>query len=125
MLDIPVVTLACDIEAVDGGVKVKRIVSDGFEIVQAPLPSLVTVSSEIGMPRLPAGMRLMMARKKVIPIWKAVDVGADASLIDKANAHSEVTGLSVPSRKVECEMVTGATPGEAAANLASKLANLI
>jgi electron transfer flavoprotein beta subunit len=125
MLGIPVVTLACDIEAFDGGVKVKRIVSDGFEIVQAPLPSLVTVSSEIGMPRLPAGMRLMMARKKVIPIWKAADVGADASLIDKANAHSEVTGLTVPSRKVECEMVTGATPGEAAANLASKLANLI
>jgi electron transfer flavoprotein beta subunit len=125
MLGIPVVTLACDIEGVDGGVRVKRIVSDGFEIVQAPLPSLVTVSSEIGMPRLPAGMRLMMARKKVVPVWKAADVGVDAAAIDKANAHSEVTGLTVPSRKVECEIITGATPGEAAANLASKLANLI
>src|SRR5512136_3346469 len=61
-LGISIVTLACDIEAADKTLKVKRIVSDGFEIVQAPLPSLVTVSSEIGMPRLPAGMRLMMAR---------------------------------------------------------------
>jgi len=33
------------------------------------------VSSEIGLPRLPAGMRLMMARKKVVPIWKAQDIG--------------------------------------------------
>ena len=125
ILGIPVVTLACDIEGIDGGVKVKRIVSDGFEFVQAPLPSLVTVSSEIGMPRLPAGVKLMMARKKVIPIWKAADVGADAAILDKANAHSEVTALTVPSRKVECEMITGATPGETAANLAAKLANLI
>ena len=125
MLGIPVVTLACDIQGVDGGVQVKRIVSDGFEVVQAPLPSVVTVSSEIGMPRLPAGVKLMMARKKVIPIWKAADVAADAAAIDKANAHSDVTALSVPSRKVECEMITGATPGETAANLAAKLANLI
>ena len=77
------------------------------------------------MPRLPAGVKLMMARKKVIPIWKAADVAADAAVLDKTNAHSEVTALTVPSRKVECEMITGATPGEAAANLASKLANLI
>jgi electron transfer flavoprotein alpha/beta subunit len=88
------------------------------------MPSLVTVSSEIGLPRLPAGMRLMMARKKQIPVWKAQDIGAESSKLDKANAHIEVTSLSVPTRKAECEIITGATPGEAAANLASKIANL-
>ncbi|MGE5842491.1 MAG: hypothetical protein ACM335_09450, partial [Deltaproteobacteria bacterium] len=86
---------------------------------------LVTVSSEIGLPRLPGGMGLMMARKKQIPIWKAQDIAAEASKLDKANAHSEVTSLSVPSRKTECEMVAGGTPGEAAANLASKIITLI
>lgn len=124
MLSIPVVTLACDIEVEGTNVKVKRIVNDGYEIIEAPMPSLVTVSSEIGMPRLPAGMRLMMARKKQVPIWKAADIGADAALLDKANSHTEVTSLTVPTRKTECEMITGA-PGEAAVNLASKLANLL
>ena len=71
------VTLACDIQAVDKTLRVKRILSDGFEVLEAPMPSLVTVSSEIGLPRLPAGMRLMMARKKVVPIWKAQDIGAE------------------------------------------------
>jgi len=71
ILGTPVVTLACDIQAVDKTLRVKRILSDGFEVVEAPMPSVVTVSSEIGLPRLPAGMRLMMARKKVVPIWKA------------------------------------------------------
>jgi electron transfer flavoprotein alpha/beta subunit len=67
----------------------------------------------------------MMARKKQIPVWKAQDIGAEASKLDKANAHTEVTALSVPTRKTECEMVAGGTPGEAAANLASKIAKLI
>jgi electron transfer flavoprotein beta subunit len=124
VLGIPVITLACDVEAVDNNVRVKRIVNDGFEVVEAPMPSLVTISSEIGLPRLPAGMRLMLARKKVIPVWKVQDIGAESSQLDKGNAHTEVTGLSVPTRKTECEIISG-TPSEAAANLASKLAELI
>jgi electron transfer flavoprotein beta subunit len=125
ILNLPVVTLACDIQAVDKKLKVKRMVKDGFEVLEAPMPSLVTVSSEIGLPRLPGGMGLMMARKKQIPIWKAQDIGAEASKLDKANAHTEVTALSVPTRKTECEMVAGDTPGDAAANLASKIVKLI
>jgi electron transfer flavoprotein beta subunit len=125
ILGIPVVTLACDIQAADKKLKVKRIVKDGYEVLEAPMPSLVTVSSEIGLPRLPGGMGLMLARKKQIPIWKAQDIGAEASQLDKANAHIEITGLSVPTRKTECEMVTGGTPGEAGVNLALKLAKLI
>ena len=125
ILGIPVVTLACNIEAVDKKLRVKRIVKDGYEVLEAPMPSLVTVSSEIGLPRLPAGMGLMLARRKQIPVWKAQDIGAESSQLDKAKAHTEITGLSVPTRKTECEIVTGTTPSEAAVNLASKLVKLI
>ena len=124
-LGIPVVTLACDIEAADGKIKVKRIAKDGFEVVEAPVPSLVTVSSELGLARLPAGMRIMLAARKQVPVWTAQDIGADAAQLDKSNAHIEVTGLSVPKREVECEMIAGATPAEAAENLASKLNELL
>ena len=125
ILGIPVVTLACDIEAVDKKLRVKRIVKDGYEVLEAPMPSLVTISSELGLPRLPAGVRIMIAARKQIPVWKAQDIGAESSQLDKANAHTEVTSLSVPTRKTECEIITGDTPSEAAANLASKLVKLI
>jgi electron transfer flavoprotein beta subunit len=125
MLGIPVVTLACDIQAEDKALRVKRIVSDGFEVLEAPMPSVVTVSGEIGVPRLPAGVRLMMARKKQIPIWTAQDIGADSLQLDKTKAHTEIIGLSVPSRKAECQIIGGSTPAEAAANLAVELAKLI
>lgn len=125
ILGIPVVTLACDIEAVDKKLRVKRMVKDGYEVLEAPMPSLVTVSSEIGLPRLPAGIRLMIARRAQIPVWKAQDIGAESSQLDKANAHTEVTSLSVPTRKTECEIITGDTPSETAVNLALKLIKLI
>jgi electron transfer flavoprotein beta subunit len=125
ILGIPVVTLAGDIEAADNKLKVKRILKDGYEVLEAPMPSLVTVSNEIGLPRLPAGVRIMIAARKQIPVWTAQDVGAEPAQLDKANAHTEVTGLSVPTRKTECEIITGDTPGQAAENLASKLAELL
>jgi electron transfer flavoprotein beta subunit len=121
ILGIPVVTLACNIEGTDKKLKVKRLVRDGFEVVEAPMPSVITVSSEIGLPRLPGGMGLMMARRKVIPTWKAADIGAEAALLDKSNARIEVTGLTIPVRKSQCEMITGTTPSEAAASLATKI----
>ena len=125
ILSIPVITLASNIEVLDKTLKVKRMVKDGYEVLEAPMPSLITVSSEIGLPRLPGGMGLMMARRKVIPTWKAQDIGAQSAQLDKANAHTEVTGLSIPTRKSECEMITGVTPGEAAGNLAVKILKLI
>jgi hypothetical protein len=45
--------------------------------------------------------------------------------LDKANAHTEITGLSVPTRKTECEIIAGNTPSEAGVNLAVKLVKLI
>jgi len=125
ILSIPVITLASNIEVLDKTLKIKRMVKDGYEVLEAPMPSLITVSSEIGLPRLPGGMGLMMARRKVIPTWKAQDIGAQSAQLDKANAHTEVTGLSIPTRKSECEMITGVTPGEAAGNLAVKILKLI
>ena len=124
VLGIPIVTLACNIEAIDKSVKIKRMVKDGYEVLEVPMPSVITVSSEIGLPRLPGGMGLMMARRKVIPTWKAQDIGAESSKLDKTNAHTEVTGLSVPNRKTQCEFISG-TPGEAAGALAQKIVNLI
>lgn len=121
MLGLPALTLASGIEVVEKRLRVKRLVRDGYEVLEVPMPSLVTVSSELGLPRLPAGMRLMLARRKQIPIWKAQDLGADPAYLDKARAHTEVTEVFVPIRKVECEMITGETPAAAANELAIRL----
>ncbi len=125
MLRIPLVSLAFNIEVEDKKLKVKRIIKDGYEVIETPIPSLITVSSEIGLPRLPAGVRLMLASRKQIPIWKAKDIGVDPSEVEKISGHTEITDIFIPTRKTVCEMITGATPSEAGVNLALKLINLI
>jgi len=74
ILGLPVITLACSIEAVDKKLKVKRMVKDGFEVLEAPMPSLVTVSRRSVFLVFPVD-GLMLARKKQIPVWKAQDIG--------------------------------------------------
>ena len=42
ILQIPCITAACKVEPGNGKVTVERVVSDGCEIVEAPMPALVT-----------------------------------------------------------------------------------
>ena len=114
LLGIPSVTMIGNIEAKDGKVVVERVVSDGRETVEIPLPALVTVSSEIGEPRYPSFRRVREASKMEIPVW-------NAQHITPAKSRNEMLSLFVPPREVKCEFITGETPEEAGTNLALKL----
>lgn len=127
MLDIPVVTIARNVQEVDGGLRVERVLKDGYEVVQAPTPCLVTVSNEVGLPRLPTGMGIITAARKKIPAWTAQDIEVDLTQVSPEGAHTEVVKLFVPVRDVQCEIVTGKDVSEAAVELAVRLraANII
>ena len=113
-LGIPSVTMIGNIEVKDGRMAVERVVSDGREMVEVPLPALVTVSSEIGEPRYPSFRRVREASKKEIPTWNAQDV-------TPAKSRNKMLSLFVPPREAKCEFVAGETPEEAGANLALRL----
>jgi len=114
LLGIPSVTMVGNIEAKDGRVVVERVISDGRETVEVPLPALVTVSSEVGEPRYPSFRRVREASKKEIPTWNAQD-------ITPAKPRNKMLSLFVPPRELKCEFITGEIPEEAGINLALKL----
>ncbi len=114
LLGIPSVTMLGNIEVKDGKVVVERVVSDGRESVEVPLPALATVSSEIGEPRYPSFRRVREASKKEIPTWSAQD-------ITPAESRNRMLSLFAPPREVKCEFITGETPEETGINLALKL----
>ena len=120
-LGIPVITLAKSVEVADSNLKVERVTLDGYEIIEAKLPALVTVSNEIGQARLPTGRGIIFAAKKQIPTWNAQDIGCDPSLIGSSAARSELLSLYIPSRERKGEIIQGESVAEAAGNLASKL----
>jgi electron transfer flavoprotein beta subunit len=120
-LEIPIITLAKKIEVADNNLKVERVILDGYEVVEANSPALITVSNEIGQARLPTGRNIIFAAKKQIPIWNAQDIGCDPSLIGSSAARSELLSLYVPSRERKGEIMQGENVAEAATNLALKL----
>jgi electron transfer flavoprotein beta subunit len=127
MIGIPVVSIARDIKAVDNKLRVERVLRDGYQVVEAPMPCLVTVSNEIGLPRLPSGMGLMAAARKKATVWTAQDIQADPAGIVAASGHTEIVSLTVPTREGKVELVSGATTRDAAIKLASMLreANIV
>jgi electron transfer flavoprotein beta subunit len=120
-LNIPMVTLAADIEAERESIRVRRVTMDGFQVVSAPLPALVTVSNEVGRPRLPSGRGIVQAARKKVPLWSADDLGTDPGAVGSGAARRRLVGLRPASRERKCEIVQADTPAEASARLAERL----
>lgn len=121
LLGVPCVTVAKKVEVADGTVKVERVVSDGYEVIDVSTPVLVTVSNELGEPRYPKLKGIMAAAKKEVPTWSASDIGADTSKLGAAGACSTLLKLFVPVREAKCEMIEGENAEDMGANLALKL----
>ncbi len=115
LLEIPAITAACKIDISDKNVLVERVVSDGIEKVEAPLPAVVTASSEVGELRYPGVKEIMAAQKMPITVRKAQDLGLDVSGLKRPTL---VSLAAPPGRTTECRYIEGETPEEAGAHLA-------
>lgn len=113
LLGIPAITLAQKVDVAGDGVVVERVLPDGYEVVEAPLPALVTVSGEVGDLRYPSLQAIKAA--KAIP--KTVLGLADLDLDPSTLGRVRTVALAAPSRERRCKMVEGETPEEAGRNL--------
>lgn len=121
LLGIPSVSLAKKIQVVNSALRVERVVADGFEVVEAPMPCLATVTNELGEPRY-AGMKGIMRAAKIQPvIWKPQDIGVKGSEVGSVGRRTKLVKLFQPVKEGKCEIVEGETAAEAATNLALRL----
>ena len=121
ILGLPQVTLAKKIEAIDGKVKVEKVTSDGYEVIEVSTPALITVSNELGEPRFATFKGTMASKRKEPIVWKPADIGVDPAKIGAAGRRTKSRKLFQPVRDSKCEIITGENEEDAAANLAKKL----
>jgi electron transfer flavoprotein beta subunit len=121
ILGLPSVSLAKKIDISDGKARIERATDEGYEVIEVPLPALITVSHELGEPRYPTIKGIMGAKKKEPVVWKPADIGVEASKIGAAGRHTKLLKLFQPVREGKCEIIEGESPEEAAVNLALKL----
>lgn len=117
ILGISCVTVAQKVEVVDGKTKVERVLPEGYQVIEASMPTLVTVGSGLGNLRFPPVKAVMEARKKKPTVWNVLDLGIDLSQLKRVN----LVELSIPHREVECQIVGGESAVKAGENLALKL----
>lgn len=121
LLRRPAITFAKDIQSTNGMVRVVRVLEDGFETMEAPLPAVVTVAHEIGKPRYSSLRETMRAAKKPVHAWTASDLDLDPREIGGAGMRRILERLYIPVKTIECEFIDGETPEDTAAKLVQRL----
>ena len=76
LVGLPYLSYAAKIEPTDSGVRVHRISTTGYDVLEAPLPALIACTQALGEPRYPSLKGIMAARSKEI-VTRAL---ADAEL---------------------------------------------
>ena len=109
-LDIPQVTYVKKIESITEDIaRVERMVEEGFEIIEVPLPCLFTVVKEINEPRLPSLKGKMKAKKAEIPMWTAADLDIDPSKIGLNGSPTKVVKIFTPPPRKGGQILNGET----------------
>lgn len=108
MLGIPFVAYVSGIEEISSeGMRVRRMVEDGHEVIEAPLPAVISVVKEINVPRLPSLRGLAKAKSAVIPVWTAQEVGVDKNMIGLSGSATRVIKVFFPQRVRQGEIFQG------------------
>jgi electron transfer flavoprotein beta subunit len=95
----PLVTQVAHLSVEGGSIKAKRQTEHGYDVIEAPLPAVISVSDAINEARLPNIKAIMGAKKKPTDKLSAADAGLDTSRVGESGARSVVKSVSPPPQK--------------------------
>lgn len=120
-LNIPQVTYVKKIEeATDRSMRLERLMEEGYEVIEAPLPLLITVVKEINEPRLPSLKGMMKAKSAKITIWGQKDLELDPQSIGLCGSPTQVVKIFTPPQRTGGQILQGEAP-----EIAEKLVELL
>jgi electron transfer flavoprotein beta subunit len=108
MLDIPFVAYVSQIEEIaDSNIRVRRMVEEGHEVIEANLPAVITVTKDINVPRLPSLRGIARSKSASIPAWGAQELDVDKEMVGLAGSGTQVIKVFFPQRVCQAEMLEG------------------
>jgi electron transfer flavoprotein beta subunit len=123
LLGVPHGTIVMEIQAQNGGVKVKRELESGwFQWVELPLPALLTIQSGINQIRYATIKGIMMAKKKEIKTLGLTDLGLSESDVQEGVTGMNFHKIYIPEKTKQTQIFEG-DPKEVAQKLTEKLKN--
>jgi len=107
-LEIPQVTYVKKIESfADGMARVERMTEEGFEVLETPLPCLLTVVKEINEPRLPSLKGKMRAKSAKLQMFTAQNLDCEEGRLGLKGSPTQVIKIFSPERRKGGEVLHG------------------
>ena len=80
-----------------GRIGLERLVEEGYEMLEAPLPCLITVVKEIAVPRLPTLKGKIRSREMNIPVFSVDDIDLNPDYLGLNGSPTRVVKIETPS----------------------------
>lgn len=121
-LGLPCVSFVDRIERADGKLQLKRQTDTGWEVLEAEMPVVVSVTNdEHNVPRIPKVRDVMMSFRQPLIQWKLDELDLVVDEAYAGNSYYEVVDLAIPQKESRCEFVTGDTLDERVESLAKRI----
>ena len=118
LLSLPLLSFAKKLEVADEKAVIDRQTDDGFDVVEAPLPAIVTVTGGINEARYPALRGIMQAKNKEVKQLSLSELGLDGQA-GKAALTQEVVDVTPAEARKAGEVIED--KGEGAKRIADFL----
>lgn len=119
-LGVPCLTHVVRAGITDGKMVAERNLEEYVEVVESPLPVVLTVVSEINQARLPTLLQIMGASKKPLKVWSAVELGLSLDRVGEKGSGIRTLSILAPVAERRRIRIEG-EPSEAAPELAKRL----
>jgi electron transfer flavoprotein beta subunit len=122
-LRVPLLSYAARIEPDEAAaiVKVRRISPTGYDLLEAPMPAVISCTQALGEPRYPSLKGIMGARSKEIATRSLADLELDPATVGGGMATTVLRETRTPPPRGATEVVRG-TPADGAARIVELLA---
>jgi len=100
LLDVPCVTFAKHVEASGGTLKVNRQTEAGYDVVEADLPALMSVTAGVFEPRYPSLKGIMAAKSKPVDRLGVADLG-----LGEVTSGEQIVGVQPAEERKAGEIV--------------------
>lgn len=120
ILSIPSVSSVTELKIEDKNATVTRDSDGGSEIIEVPLPAVITAQKGLNEPRYPSVAGIMKAKKKELKTLNLADLGLSAADSVTQGAKMKVLQVSLPPARQGGRLIQG-EPAQAVADLVNAL----
>lgn len=107
-LNLPFVAYVSKIEeAKDGSMRLQRLIEDGHQVMETPLPAVISITKEINVPRLPSLRGMTKAKSIQIPVWTSQDLNITPEKVGISGSPTRVIKIFFPQRVRQSQLLEG------------------